>query len=178
MDKNWNFERWRTRDRLIDYDFNLVPPVPHSGGIPFVFPPQEMNVSPFFPLVDDISLPSIYPWENLALAALESEIFQIAQNNGYTGDAATLWSRFSDGVVHIGTIDTFPVPGNIQDLYLDKETNILYHFRILSSPLTEEDSNLIGAISVGENYIYIPVRALLIEDTISKIKQYLFIITF
>jgi len=41
-------ERWRTRDRLLEYDESIMPLRPHSAG-----------------------LSMIYPWENVTLLTLE-----------------------------------------------------------------------------------------------------------
>ena len=147
-DKNWNYERWRTRDRLLEYDFNIVPPHPHSAGLPF-----------------------IYPWENIQSLMLQNEIFEIAKANGYNGTEEHMWSVFStDGLLITGAIDTFPVPGDTNNLYLDKQSGIIYYFKETPNPINEDAAEQIGAIIVGTNeeitYLYIPIRALLIEDTI------------
>lgn len=173
---NWNYERWRTRDRLLEYDFNIVPPHPHSAGIPFIYPLEEMNLSPLLPLsINSAELPVIYPWEEMHTAIIEREIYEIAVKNGYDGTAEHLWSVFSaDGFVVTGTIDTFPIPGNENNLYLDEETGILYYFKATSNPVDEEAVARVGAAIVGISrvngeeitYLYIPVRALLLEDTI------------
>ena len=142
----WNRERKRTRDRLLEYDFSIVSPHPHTAG-----------------------LSMIYPWENTSLSQLKAQILQIAKDCGYTGTDAEFWERFagSGGGVVTGIIGTFPRPGKENQLYLDVETDILYYFK-------EADENadiaaLIDAgaeISYGDNnevYIYLPVRALPIE---------------
>ena len=72
--KNWNYERWRTRDRLFDYDDTASIPIPTST-----------NMS------------SAYPWANMTTAFLEKELFTIALNNGYTGTKEEFIQRFSLG---------------------------------------------------------------------------------
>ena len=169
--KTWNKERKRTRDRLIEYDFNLVPPHPHSAGIPFIFPIESEGLNPLPPFGGNAtSLPFVYPWEQIQIHMLERDIFIIAQNNGYEGTAEQLWQIFSrDGWVVKGTIDTFPLPGNPNNLYLDAETGILYYFKT-SDTVNYENAESAGAviheIDANTFYLYIPVRALLIEDTI------------
>ena len=149
---NWNYERWRTRDRLLEYDFNIVPPHPHSAGLPFV-----------------------YPWEHIQSLTIQKEIFEIAKSNGYDGTEEHLWNVFStDGLLITGTIDTFPIPGDINNLYFDTETGIIYYFKITSNTINEEVVARVGAAIVGISrvngedvtYLYIPIKALLIEDTI------------
>ena len=72
--KTWNRERKRTRDRLLDYEFTIVPPHPHSGGIPFIFPIETDSSIPILDAASTV-LPIIYPWENVQLDFLEDEIF-------------------------------------------------------------------------------------------------------
>ena len=163
--QNWNHERWRTRDRLLDYDFNIVPPHPHSGGFATPYPVEETDLSPMLPMFGENStLLRIYPWEEYNSTALEREILIIAQRNGYTGTSTEFWAKFQYGNVITGTIEIFPVPGDTRNLYLDLTTEILYYFKEIT--LTAAEAEQLGAVIVGENYAYIPVRALLIEDTI------------
>lgn len=53
---DWNYERHRTRDRLLEYDINIMPPHPHSAGLSMV-----------------------YPWENVSLKMLETQILALAR---------------------------------------------------------------------------------------------------
>lgn len=173
---NWNEERWRTRDRLLDYDITIVPPHPHSGGIACPYPLEDEDLSPRIPSPEaDSSLPFIYPWEATNLYELERSIYLIAQRNGYTGSEDTLWNRFSNGTVVTGTLATFPVPGDELNLYFDKETEILYYFKAVPNHISVDAATRIGATIVGTSqidtevewtYLYIPVRALVIENTI------------
>ena len=145
--KTWNKERKRTRDRLLEYDFNIVPPHPHSAGLSIV-----------------------YPWENMQLYQLEYQIYTLAQNNGYNGTMEDLWNVFSKyGYIISGTISTFPLPGDTKNIYFDTETGIIYYFKI-SETINNEALESTGAVATAANdgtfYVYIPVRALLIEDTI------------
>lgn len=137
-------ERKRTRDRLLDY---ALPPRPHTAGLAMV-----------------------YPWENSSLTILSHQLFQIARNNGFTGEESEFLTKFSSsaGGVNIGTIDTFPVPGVEDQLYLDISTEILYYFKIAPDGISAEIADKVGAEVVGRAddnsiYVYIPVRALPIE---------------
>lgn len=150
---DWNEERYKTRDRLLDYNF-----------IPYPI------ISP------TIILPRIYPWENIELGILSKQILEIAQKYGYSGEESAFWERFQTGSIITGTLTTFPVPGDENNLYLDTNTDILYYFKFTTNEL---DFNLIariGAAIVGTSivmntediikYLYIPVRALPIENLI------------
>ena len=146
-DLDWNKERYRTRDLLLEYDAQIVPLKPHTAG-----------------------LAMIYPWENLSLSVLKSQIFQIALNCGYIGEESEFWENFVSptGGINTGTIETFPTPGRENELYLDTETEILYYFREAdNNSINVEELTLAGAeIIYGENdkvYLYIPVRARPIE---------------
>lgn len=150
---NWNRERHRTRDRLLEYDFNIYPEVFHSGG-----------------------LAMIYPWENIAIAQLSKQFIEVAKMNGYTGSEEDLWKRFSSGTVLFGTLETFPVPGNENDIYFDTQTEILYYFKSIPTTVYSDIAEKIGAAIVGISkiedqetalsYVYIPVRAMPLENLI------------
>lgn len=149
MKLNWNHERWRTRDRLLEYDFSIVPAQPHSAGLSMV-----------------------YPWENTTLTLLSYQLYEIAKTNGFFGTFETFLSRFgsNDGLIVKGTIDTFPVPGDSTNLYMDSETGIVYYFKSTDETVLPDIAAAIGAVIVGSEgtttYLYIPIRALLIDDTI------------
>lgn len=141
-------ERKRTRDRLLEYNPMIIPPRPHTAG-----------------------LAMIYPWENSSLLTLQHQLFLIAQNNGYNGEETDFLARFAQGNnsggVNTGTINTFPIPGVENQLYLDTETEVLYYFKIFTNEIQEEFINKYGIEIVGsvDNiiYAYIPVRALPME---------------
>lgn len=71
-------------------------------------------------------------------------------------------------MVVTATLNTFPIPGNESNLYLDIETNILYYFKIIDSDVSDEIANEIGATIVDkhnienrvETYLYIPIRSM------------------
>lgn len=145
-------ERRRTRDLLLEYDISIMPPHPRSAG-----------------------LKMIYPWENINNSVLKQQIYDIALDNGYVGTVDDFWDKFSSSVLVHGTLDTFPVPGNEYSLYFDDDTSVLYYFKSANGALNEKLIARIGAAIVGTSvvvgedivtYLYIPVRALPIEDLI------------
>ena len=146
---NWNYERWRTRDRLLDYDFSIIPAAPHSAGLPL-----------------------IYPWETIQLSQLSYQFFTLAQQHGYTGTEQYLWDKFSEGNIILSVLNEFPIPGNENNLYLDKNTEILYYFKASKVPVNPLIAGKIGIATVGYSlvddiyYLYLPIKALSIEDTI------------
>ena len=150
---SWNRERKRTRDRLLGYNFCVVLPRPHCA-----------------------TLPMLYPWENLSQQQLAAQIILIAKANGYTGDEADFWRLFSERCVVFGTLETFPEVGGDHSLYFDTDTEILYHFKAVEHEVSADTAALLSAEIVGYTSIensnevitnmYIPIRSLLIEDTI------------
>lgn len=152
---DWNRERYRTRDRLLDYNFSLFPTNPQSA-----------------------TLPMVYPWENVANYRLSLQLYEIAKNNGYIGSEADFLNKFSANGNNIitGTLSTFPVPGIETNLYFDTETEILYYFTTSNSPIDLDLLAKVGGAVVGQSvsvnpadivsYLYLPVRALPIEDLI------------
>lgn len=149
----WNRQRKRTRDRLLQYDFTRIPALPHSAGLPF-----------------------IYPWENYAVSALSSQLFQLAQLHGYTGSEEGFWQRFITGSVIMGTLSTFPEIGDEGCLYLDTETDILYYFKETTAPINQQLLAVVGGAIIDTSIIegeipqiirmYIPIKALPIENLI------------
>jgi hypothetical protein len=146
-------ERKKTRDLLLEYDAAVLPPHPRAAG-----------------------LKMIYPWENINNSILKNQIYQIAVDNGYVGVPEDFWSKFTTGLLIHGTITTFPVPGNEDNLYLDDETGILYYFKEVDTEVNTDMIARIGAAIVGQSringdeeksiFLYIPVRAMPIEDLI------------
>jgi len=56
MKLDWNRERYRTRDLLLEYDTAIMPARPRTAGLAMV-----------------------YPWENLTLSTLKAQIIEIAR---------------------------------------------------------------------------------------------------
>ena len=150
---DWNYERYRTRDRLLEYGDTLNMPTP-----------TQKNIS------------VIYPWENISLAHLSNQILELAKKHGYQGTEESLWAKFSQGNVITGTLDTFPIPGDENNLYLDLETEILYYFKSATSIINNDLAGIVGVAIVGTSvaadtegnikHLYIPIRALPIENLI------------
>lgn len=176
-------ERRSTRDLLLEYDQSIMPPHPRAGGLHVIYPwgdsyhyrgCTEMAELPTDPIDTDIDM--IYPWENITNAALAQQIYAIAKKYGYNSTLQQFWIKFSNTSIVYGTLATFPNPGAEDYLYMDTETDILYYFRSTTRTVNREVAAQAGiAISdnqqVGRNGqkitdMYIPVRALLIEDTI------------
>ena len=107
---NWNRERWRTRDLLLEYDTSIMPPHPRAAG-----------------------LSMIYPWENSSLAYFCEQLYQLATASGYVGskEEFTLhFGAFLNGTHQIiyDIYANFPVPGDSDKLYFDLEEKILYYW--------------------------------------------------
>ena len=148
MRLDWNRQRYRTRDRL----YNVQ-------GLDGLSTFLEPTITPM-PL-----------YSNSHLNLLEKEIFQIAQKNGFMGNNDNFWAKFSAGGVHILPTDLdFPAQGIIGDLYLDQDTDILYYFKQTEEAININIADQLGIIIKGtENntyYIYIPIRAMPIENLI------------
>ena len=141
---DWNEERYKTRDRLLDYTLNNYPIFPESNEIP-----------------------RIYPWENINLGILSRQILDIAKQYGYTGDEQLLWNRFTNGSIINGSLNTFPIPGEENNLYLDTETGILYYFKIVNDSdinVLEQNSAVIVKEEQNQLYLYIPITALPLDN--------------
>ena len=151
--KTWNRERFRTRDRLLEYDTSIMPLIPTAGA----------------------SMSMIYPWENASLAILSHQIFKLAQASGYTGPEELLFEKFNGSHIHkYDKLIMFPSIGIIGDLYLDLETGILYYYISTSQSVDTEKIAIVGGAIVGysivgdvtETHLYLPIRALPIENLI------------
>lgn len=171
--KTWNRERKRTRDRLLEYNFAIVPPHPHSGGIVLPYPEESNLISIGIPYLSNGTISSVYPWENTTLTMLSHQLYTIAVQNGYSGTEESFLASFgnaSEKEVIVGLLENFPVPGNTTHLYLDRDTGILYYFKATDSPIMEAVAEQMGIVIAGTSdnltYLYIPVRALPIENLI------------
>lgn len=142
--------RQLTRDLLLSYDFSIVPPHPIYAGLNYV-----------------------YPWENISLMSFSKQFLQLAVLNGFSGNEKELWEHFEGGIILYSNIIDFPEIGNEKNLYLDSNSNIIYCFNFLSPESAvniEEKGGIITGHSQDETifYAYLPLRTLLIEDTILK----------
>lgn len=152
MWKNWNHERWRTRDLLLEYDTAIMPPHPRAGGLAIVYPwgssvydnVVDMSI-PHSPHTTTLSM--IYPWENTSLNILNHQLYLIAVQSGFDGTEEDFKELFKSYVgprsIMFATYSAFPDTGITDKLYFDLETKILYYW--------DEE--------------YIPVNAMLIAET-------------
>jgi len=83
MKIDWNYERYRTRDLLLEYDATIMPPHPRAGGLAMIYPWG----SDIFDNIVDMHIPSrphtttlsmVYPWENTSLSILNHQLYLIA----------------------------------------------------------------------------------------------------
>lgn len=106
---DWNRERYRTRDRLLEYDDTIVPLYPHSAGLPI-----------------------IYPWESDLLKNIVHQFFLMAAASGYTGSEETFMTSFGylieNEQIIFSSFDEFPESGDNNHLYFDTQENIMYAY--------------------------------------------------
>ena len=149
---NWNHERYRTRDLLLEYDTAIMPPHPRAGGLYILYPWG----STVFDNVIDASIPQqahtttlsmIYPWENTSLNILNHQLYLLALANGFEGTEEDFKQLFASYVgtrsIMFATYSKFPETGITSKLYFDLEEKILYYW----------------------DNAYIPVNAMLIANT-------------
>lgn len=152
MKLDWNHERYRTRDLLLEYDTAIMPPHPRAGGLAMVYPWG----SEYYDNVVDMYVPHsthtatlsmIYPWENTSLNILNHQLYLIAVQSGFDGTEEDFKELFTGYVgprsIMFATYAAFPETGITDKLYFDLETKILYYW----------------------NEEYIPVNAMLIAET-------------
>lgn len=106
---DWNYERYRTRDLLLEYDKAIMPPMPRAAGISMV-----------------------YPWENLLISNLIKQLFMIAITSGFEGTEEDFKTNFGTYLqnrpIVYDIFDNFPEEGNINNLYFDLNEKILYYW--------------------------------------------------
>ena len=145
--------RHRTRDLLLEYDTNIMPPHPRAGGIPLIYPwgnDNESNAPLMPPFPNPSIIQSIYPWEMQNLAIMGDWLFQFAASSGYNGSREEFYSYFGTYLetnrkeIIFDDYSNFPAIGAQDMLYFDLNEKVLYYW--------END--------------YIPVNAMLITNTI------------
>lgn len=150
---DWNYERYRTRDLLLEYDYSIMPARPRTAGLPI-----------------------IYPWENQSLSVISYQLYEIAKSNGFEGSIEEFCENyakvFASGTVVKIPLSQFPTPGNELNLYLDTEGGTLYYYKTVSE-VNMELVNYVGAQIAGRSedndyYLYIPVKAASIENLILR----------
>lgn len=127
---DWNYERYRTRDLLLEYDTNIMPPHPRAGGISVVYPWG----SSVWDNVVDMSIPNtphtttlamVYPWENTSLNILSHQLFLLAVMNGFNGTEEDFKELFTSYVgsrsITFATYANFPEEGITSKLYLTQK---------------------------------------------------------
>ena len=149
---DWNYERYRTRDLLLEYDKSIMPPRPRAGGLTNIYawgstiPSDEETLDFPMPIQQDISI--IYPWENVSLSVFSHQLYLVAIKNGFEGTEHDFLNHFvnyvSDKQIIFENYNNFPNFGSNKTLYFDKKEKILYYW----------------------NNEYLPVNATLITDTI------------
>ena len=108
---DWNFERYRTRDRLLEYDQAIVPPHPTTAG-----------------------MVQVYPWANIELSTLLYQTDELAIQNGFSGTmdefTALFFTQLGDKqIIFVQNFDELPEEGSIEKLYFDQNENILYYWK-------------------------------------------------
>lgn len=106
---DWNRERYRTRDLLLEYDYSIMPVRPRAAGLAMV-----------------------YPWESTGLRILNHQFYQMAVANGYLGTEDEFKDVFNNYVskynVIFGKYNDFPQVGDKDKLYFDVEEKALYYW--------------------------------------------------
>lgn len=141
-----------TRDLLLEYNRNIIPPRPRAAGLGMIYnwgstiPKDQPGLEPPQPNQTNISI--IYPWENTSLSIFSNQLYKVAIINGFVGTEKEFLDRFvnyvSDKQIIFETFANFPQYGSYTKLYFDTEEKILYYW----------DNE------------YIPVNAMLIANTI------------
>jgi len=150
-----NSNRRATRDLLLEYDSNIMPPHPRAAGLNYVYNWLDSNAAPdetygVLPMPTTSEMHMIYPWENTNLSILSSQLYALAANSGYTGTQQQFNTYFgyylehSDKEILFDTFGNFPQVGSANMLYFDLNDKILYYW----------DNE------------YIPANAMLIANTI------------
>jgi len=98
-----------TRDLLLEYNFDIMPPRPRAAGLGI-----------------------IYPWENLNTSILSQQLFSLASKSGFEGTENEFKEQFGSYLQGKQIIYTnftnFPEIGEINKLYFDLEEKILYYW--------------------------------------------------
>lgn len=102
-------ERWRTRDLLLEYNANIMPPRPRAAGLGMV-----------------------YPWENAPISSLIKQLFIIAAGSGFIGTESDFKNHFGaylqNKEIIFDAFESFPDVGENNKLYFDLDEKILYYW--------------------------------------------------
>jgi hypothetical protein len=148
-------ERRRTRDLLLEYHTDIVPPKPRAAGLGVVYPWFLRDIIPegkpnLPPAPEGAVLPTVYPWETYEMTLVVDQLYAFAAASGYTGSKNEFKMYFGSYLennrpeIIFSKYNKFPNPGNKTQLFFDLDEKILYYW----------DNE------------YIPVNAMLIANTI------------
>lgn len=102
-------ERRKTRDLLLEYNPNIMPPRPRAAGLGMV-----------------------YPWENASLSSLIKQLFIIATGSGFVGTEYDFKNHFGaflqNKQIIFSLFEAFPNIGEENKLYFDLDEKILYYW--------------------------------------------------
>ena len=114
--KDIAYERRRTRDLLLEYNVDIMPPHPRAAGLSMV-----------------------YPWENIELSNLIIQLYSFAAHSGYEGTIEEFKTVFGSYLqskqIIFDTFNNFPEIGESNKLYFDTEENILYYWENEYKPI-------------------------------------------
>ena len=144
--------RAKTRDLLLEYNHNIIPPRPRAAGLGAIYAWGSTPIAntetgiPVDPNQNYIS--TVYPWENTSLIILFQQLYKLAIMYGFAGSENEFKNKFTSFVsekeIIFDTYNNFPQVGAETLLYFDLNERILYYW----------------------NNEYIPVNAMLITNTI------------
>ena len=155
-----NSHRRATRDLLLEYDSDIMPPHPRVAGLNYIYDWSNSNEAPDDtygapPLPSTTSMPLVYPWEQTSLGILSHQLYTIAANNGFTGTPQQFntyfgkYLEYGDKEIFFDDYSNFPSVGSTNVLYFDLDEKILYYWD-------------------GE---YLPANTMLITDTILNVGE-------
>ena len=106
---NWNKERWRTRDLLLDQ-------------LPFYSLPSCPQLCPS----------TVYPWEEASLSRLNHQLYLLALKNGFGGTenefTDLFFSYISNRDIVFARYVDFPAEGSTYKLYFDLDEKVIYYY--------------------------------------------------
>lgn len=118
------------------------------------------------------NIQTVYPWENIQNSQLAKQIYNIAKLYGNTDPTKEeFWTSISKKTIVIDTLENFPLVGDEDTLYFDKNGGVLYYFVSTTNIVYTELAEAVGAIIETNDeeqitYLYIPIKAIPIENLI------------
>lgn len=112
------------------------------------------------------NIQTVYPWERLQRSQLIEQLYQVAVENGYNGTRDEYLSKNAEVLnaneIITGKLDSFPIPGNIENIYFDNEKAILYYYQFIEGEIDTTSSKFADArIFIDEDnntHLYIPIK--------------------